>query len=62
MTDFWMVGVNQGSDLDFNSYLLIFFNGACSSNIDFTLSKNDSIDRFTSCCPNWRTSDHSLSK
>ena len=51
-----MAGVNQGLDLNFNLYLLSLFNGACSSNIEFILSKKDSIDM-----SNWRTSDQSLS-
>ena len=42
-----MAGVIQGLDVNYNLYLLIRFDGACSSNIEFILSKNDSIDRFT---------------
>ena len=57
-----MAGVIQGLDLNFNLYLLIPFNGACSCNIEFMLSKKDSIDRFTSCWSNCRTSDQSLPK
>ena len=57
-----MAEVIQGLDLNFKLYLLIFFDGACSSNIEVILSKNISVDRFTSCLSNWRTSDQSLSK
>ena len=57
-----MAGVIQGLDLNFNLYLLIPFNGACSCNIEFMLYKKDSIDRFTSCWSNCRTSDQSLPK
>ena len=57
-----MAGFIQGLDLNFNLYLPILFNGACSSNIEFILSKKDYIYRFTSCWFNWRTSGQSLSK
>ena len=40
-----MVGVIQGLDLNFKLYLLNHFNGAFSSNIEFMLSKTDSIDK-----------------
>ena len=46
--DFWMPGVIQGLDLNFNLYLSILFNSACSSNIELILSKNNSIDTFKS--------------
>ena len=39
-----MAGVIQG--LELNLSLLILFDAACSSNIEFILSENDSIDRF----------------
>ena len=52
-----MAGVLQGLDLNFNFYLSILFNGACSSNIEFIMSKKDSVDKFTSCSSNWKTSD-----
>ena len=51
-----MAGVNQSLDLNFNLYLLSLFNGACSYNIEFILSKKDSKDT-----SNWTTSDQSLS-
>ena len=55
-----MAGVIQNLDLNFDLYLLILCNGACSSDIEFILSKKDSIDRFASYCSNWRASDQSL--
>ena len=57
-----MAGVIQGLDLNFNLYLLTLFNGEYSSNIEFILSKSNSIDRFTSCWSNWKALDKSLSK
>ena len=32
-------------------------NGACSSSIEFMLSKNELMERFISCWSSWRTSD-----
>ena len=43
-----MAGVIQGLLLKFNLYLFTRFNGACSSRIDFMLSKNELMERFTS--------------
>ena len=57
-----MAGVIQDLGLNLNLYLLIIFDGACSSNIWFILPKNNSVDRYTSCWSNWRTSEQSLSK
>ena len=55
-----MAGVIQNLDLNFDLYLLILCNGACSSDIEFILSKKDFIDRFASYWSNWRASDQSL--
>ena len=55
-----MAGVIQNLDLNFDLYVLILFNGACSTDIEFVLSKKDFIDRFASYWSNWRASDQSL--
>ena len=45
-----MAGVIQGLHLNF--IFINLFNGACMSNIEFVLSKKDSMDRLTSCWSN----------
>ena len=57
-----MAGVIQGLLLNFNLYLFTRFNGACSSRIEFMLSKNELMERFTSYWSSWKTLDQSLSK
>ena len=39
-----MTGVIQGLILNFKLYLLTHFNGACSSRIEFMLSKNELME------------------
>ena len=60
--DFSMAQVIQGLDLNCNLYLLISFDGACSSKTVLILSKIDYIERFTSCWSISRTLGISLSK
>ena len=60
--DFSMAQVIQGLDLNCNLYLLISFDGACSSKTVLILSKIDYIERFTSCWSISGTLGISLSK
>ena len=57
MIDFRIAETIQSLSLNFNLYLLICFDGACSSNIEFILSKKDFKERFMSCLSNLRTSN-----
>ena len=49
LIDFSLAWVIQGLLLNFNLYLLTCFNDARSSRIEFMLSKNELMERFTSC-------------
>ena len=57
-----MAGVIQNLLLNFDLYLLTRFNEACSSRIEFMLSKNELMERLTSYWSSFRSSGQSLSK